>query len=157
MIHFKHFTSLQWIGFISVLSMFFMFLTLFSDHPAPVFILITNAILALFALLFIEWPSKDGFKTEEGKRAVGAILNFDTNQVTRLNPIEGKNVEEIIEWFQLVIDVEFNSQNYSLAKLVISQHLSKNSAPTIRSIIDDLERVNELLPFAIELKKALLY
>jgi len=158
MIHFKHFTSLQWFGFASVLSMFFMLLTLLTDRPAPVVILITNAVLALFALLFIEWPSKDGFKSAKVQPALGTTIDF-SNSSSRfaLNPVEGKSVEEIILWFQQVVDVEFNSQNYSLAKTVISQHLCNNRKPSVRSIIEELERVDELVPFAIELKKTLLF
>lgn len=157
MIHFKHFTSLQWFGFASVLSMLFMLLTLLTDSPAPVIILITNGILALFALLFIEWPSKDGFKSANVKSELGSIIEFDKTKAISLNPVEGKSVEEIIQWFQQVVDVEFNSHNYNRAKSVISQHLCNNRKPTVRSIIEDIERVDELVPFAIELKKALLF
>lgn len=115
MIYFKHFTSLQWFGFGSILSMLFMLLTLLSDSPAPVPILIMNAVLVVFALLFIEWPSSNGFKSQTGKRASSTTIAFDKNDRTILNPVEGKSVDEIIQWFQQVIDVEFNSHNYSLA------------------------------------------
>lgn len=68
MFNFKHFTSLQWFGLGLIFNCILVMLSYFiADQPAPWFITAISVLLALFSVLFIEWPSKNGFKSDVKK------------------------------------------------------------------------------------------
>lgn len=109
MIHFKHFTSLQWFGFILILSFVLMILSLFTNEPAPLFFIFVNGLGALFSFLLIRWPSKGGYPVP----MPGVILNDANASDFRFNPVGGKSAEEILLWFQQIAEVELNAHQFS--------------------------------------------
>lgn len=163
MFNFKHFKSLQWFGFLSILSLVgLLILKIFTSHQVPLLVSFFNVILAGLSIVFIEWPSKDGYSSGRAvmagrvMTAQGVVINPADGRYSRFNPIEGKSAEEIIYWFQKVVDVELNDTNYTLALNTINLHLINNNPPFVKSVLDDLEGVESLKAFAIELKKNLL-
>jgi hypothetical protein len=86
-----------------------------------------------------------------------SVVAIETVTKHRFNPMEGRSTQDIICWFENVLDVELNQQNYSLAQNAISFYLSGNPEPTLKSVLDYLEGVDALKPFALELKKNLLF
>ncbi len=91
------------------------------------------------------------------KPAVNKIVIVpNSDRPYRFNPIENRSAEEILLWFQQIVDVELNLQNYALARDAIRLHLINNSAPSVKSVLDDFEGVEPLMPFVIELKRNLL-
>lgn len=72
-IGFKHFTSLQWCGVFSFISLIGMLISIFVYDIKPtgwLLALISNVVLVVFAILFISWPGKHGFQSraqDEGK------------------------------------------------------------------------------------------
>jgi|GEM_PF-1909987 len=67
MFNFKHFTSLQWFGFGCIINCLLIILSYFTSEPAPWFVTVISVLLAAFSIVFIAWPSKDGFKSQVKK------------------------------------------------------------------------------------------
>lgn len=68
-IGFKHFAGLQWGGVAAIVSLPLMVTGMLMGFRPPLWgvPLVANILLAIWAIFFIEYPSKDGFKPRDKK------------------------------------------------------------------------------------------